>query len=107
MLKIKDNVDLKELEKFKFQEGEYVLNPYEKLWFKVKNRLFYNIEIVVWCGSTEKSLLNIPKNKIEIIKHSKRMNWKTLYLVNKNTTPKNQEKYIKDLIQAGLVEMVD
>ena len=50
MLKIKDNIDLKELEKFDFEEynGYYVLfgnNKYEKLIEVFESELFINVQL--------------------------------------------------------------
>ena len=42
MLKIKDNVDLKELEKFKYYEGTIMFQPEKKVFFKQISILFLN-----------------------------------------------------------------
>lgn len=86
---IKDNVDLKELEKFGFCEGEVIFRPARKIFFRHINRLFFRIEIIVYCED----------RKVDIIKW---VNGKHSYIPYYNF--KGCEKYIKDIIKAGLVE---
>lgn len=79
MLKIKDNVDLKELENFGFELYDIGLNePYEVYKKYIKNY-----------------------TSIDIYNDGK------IYFDNdENITQKIKEEYIYDLIQAGLVEKV-
>lgn len=93
MLKIKDNVDLKELEKFKYQSGIELLRPLVTVYFKNIKRFLYRIEIVIYEET----------RKIRIIKWSKK--YSGAYKLDENF--KGQEKYIKDIIKAGLVEKVE
>lgn len=91
MLKIKDNVDLKELEKFKYYEGTIMFQLEKKVFFKQIRRLFFHIEIVVYGKD----------RKIDIIKW---VEGKDAYIPHYNF--KGCEKYIKDIIKAGVVEKV-
>ncbi len=78
MLKIKDNVDLKELEKFGFRLDYYVT---DKVYVKeLKKGLFYKEYIIIWFKDKE---IQISNNGQILLN--------TLY----------------DLIQAGLVEKVE
>ena len=74
MLKIKDNVDLKELEKFGFEEYKY------SYWRDISN--IYTV------------IIDKETRKIE--------KWNFAY----GGKPTSADKYIQDLIQAGLVEKV-
>lgn len=80
MLKIKDNVDLKELEKFGFkhireQDGIYEHYMYE---MKTKNEVYPMLKCVVWCFDRHIKIFD-----------------------------KGGEEKLFDLIQAGLVEKVE
>ena len=82
MLKIKDNVDLKELEKYGFEYRDYCeyANSYV---YEEKNNGWSNDEIVIYCDSRE------------ICKHYE--DFSNDYLQYK----------INDLIKDGLVEKID
>jgi hypothetical protein len=92
MLKICDGVDLKELEKFGF-EYESILKVYYKMIISNKTSIF---------------LFNkLPKAKvISITKKGEIITRKMEYWLEWNIC-KTDEKDIKDLIKAGLVEKVD
>lgn len=87
MLKIKDNVDLKELEKYGF-EYDFKLNYYVKRI----NYQFYYREIVVF--------INNPNFKVRELK---------VYssVIQDNPNEKWLESNIQDLIKANLVEKVE
>ena len=56
MLKIKDNVDLKELEKFGFKPDYYVD---EKVYVKkFKKGLFYKEEMIIYCNDRNIQVTN-------------------------------------------------
>ena len=80
MLKIKDNVDLKELEKFGFEYKEYSL--------KSSNYKFYDFT---------------PNNSISVIQIE--ITSRLIYLNDNNKYDGLSKIY--DLIQAGLVERVE
>jgi len=91
MLKIKDNVDLKELEKFGFEydDGKVKMDyhgypSYSKFW-NMEHRYGVN-EINVIIKTREIQMFEIPDDDIRFA---------------------YEEKWIKDLIKAGLVERVD
>lgn len=83
MLKIKDNVDLKELEKFGFEyeedEGEYY-----------------------WC-----KYLSDNEHKLFIYEDNREILQGKFQLIYGFAKVKLEEKWIQDLIKAGLVEKVD
>lgn len=102
MLKIKDNVDLKELEKFGYLEGKYMLccsyNAYGKIYYEqLDNILKVDIEKAVYV--------------VEIDKHNKKIELH----VTTTTSPRSfcydhediVRPYIKELIEADLVEEVE
>ena len=91
MLKIKDNVDLKELEKFGF-EYEHILQIYYKLIIPHKLKiLIFNY---------------IPKARVIIVEKDKKIIAKRMdYWLDWNECEINK-KDIKDLIKADLVEKV-
>lgn len=94
MLKIKDNVDLKELEKFGYDEGyELFAVPYKYLYRKEIQRLFFHIEVLVYKETRQ----------IRIIKWVKDWKNKSHKMIENF---KNDIKYIRRLIRAGLVEKV-
>jgi hypothetical protein len=81
MLKIKDNVDLKELEKFGFEYKEWYCD-YKKFWIK-----HYRFQYI-----------------------SVKLETKEITLLNKEIWQKNYDESLEkiyDLIQAGLVEKVE
>ena len=93
MLKIKDNVDLKELEKFGFSQ---IGLPMFSTWFKnLDNNIFLSID--------EKNSLYKHSEVISYKGHPK--NWLDLG-GNIYEEIETKEEYIQDLIQAGLVEKV-
>lgn len=80
MLKIKDNVDLKELEKFGFTY-EYLVNSYQKV---VSSNYVDEPDVDYW--------IEIDSRKI---------------LINTNTqNDYNLDSTLYDLVQAGIVEKV-
>lgn len=87
MLKIKDNVDLKELEKFRF-EINFVTGVYKK---ELKSSYMDNYYIEV-----QKSRRIIIETRI-----------KDEYIRNLKSTNTDELDVIYDLIQAGLVEKVE
>ena len=87
MLKIKDNVDLKELEKFGF-EINFVTGVYKK---ELKSSYMDNYYIEV-----QKSRRIIIETRI-----------KDEYIRNLKSTNTNELDVIYDLIQTGLVEKVE
>ena len=87
MLKIKDNVDLKELEKFGF-EINFVTGVYKK---ELKSSYMDNYYIEV-----QKSRRIIIETRI-----------KDEYIRNLKSTNTDELDVIYDLIQAGLVEKVE
>ncbi len=87
MLKIKDNVDLKELEKFGF-EINFVAGVYKK---ELKSSYMDNCYIEV-----QKSRRIIIETRI-----------KDEYIQNLKSTNTDKLDVIYDLIQAGLVEKVE
>ena len=89
MLKIKDNIDLRELEKFGYDESV----PYKYLYRKEIQRLFFHIEILVY----------IETRQIRIIKWVKDWKNKSHKMIENF---KNDIKYIRRLIRVGLVEKV-
>ena len=107
MLKIKDNVDLSELEKFGFKkiinketkkdyddEGNLILEEYEEIWYS-KNTIMkaYNTEVSCGIIVTEenKQILKQGRNNIHF---------------GKELVYKYVEETLFDLIEAGLVERV-
>lgn len=92
MLKIKDNVDLKELEKFGF-EYEPVLKVYYKMIIPKKWSIF------LFNSYPKARVINILENKSIVTK--KMADW-----LDWNEC-KTNFKDIKDLIKADLVEKVD
>ncbi len=87
MLKIKDNVDLKELEKFGF---EYRVNNYKEQW--VITRTAKVKPYSSWHKDCRPNLSIISVYKIDrVLTHS---------------THKDVDNILFDLIQAGLVEKV-
>lgn len=93
MFKIRDNVDLKELEKFGYELGQKVLDFQTKVYFKKKRKLFYRIEIVIYVETREIIVYKFSLYKI-----------KGIYKFNKCF--KGYEKNIQDIFKAGLVEKV-
>lgn len=94
MLKIKDFVNLKELEKFGYYEGcELFSIPYKYLYRKEMLRLFFHIEIAIYKETRQ----------IRIIKWVKDWKNKSHKMIENF---KNDIKYIRRLIRAGLVESV-
>ena len=87
MLKIKDNVDLKELEKYGIRKGYHLESPYEK--------------------SDEREELSID-SELRIIKVGPFLWWdhNNYYGVVKTYSLRCGEDILYDLIQAGLVEKV-
>ena len=95
MLKIKDSVDLKELEKFEFKPKYDENTGKIKAYEKIKKEEEYRGLLI----TTEKT-----KNKIRIFKAFKRN------IVEWRINPYNgyfDEDTLYDLIQAGLVEKVE
>jgi len=94
MLKIKDNVDLKELEKFGFDEKTFdvicnrnlIPSKYIKLIKTVGKRKIHNL------------IISIEQDKTILVFWS--YSYYIIYL-------KRFKKYIKDLIQADLIEKVE
>lgn len=92
MLKIKDNVDLKELEKYGF-EYESILKVYYKVIIS-KRDLFFLFR-------------TLPNARVVIINEEKEIITKKMrYWLDWNVCQTN-EKDIKDLIKDGLVEKVE
>lgn len=87
MLKIKDNVDLKELEKYGF-EYDFKLNYYVKRI----NYQFYFREIVAFISNP-----NFKKGEIQVYSS----------VIQDNPSEKWLESNIQDLIKANLVEKVE
>ena len=94
MLKIKDNVDLKELEKYGFKGKEYKYDfndwfrftrPYENFFVLVNN---YTREIVCYDGEAY--------HKLDLYTNA-----------SSYTLIETKEEYIKDLIKDGLVDKVE
>lgn len=90
MLKIKDNVDLKELEKFGFELQYFDYNLNKKLDIPI-------------CKKEYKKFKNGNYSYIFIINRKIYVNKSYSYYY---VALKNVKKYIQDLIQAGLVEKV-
>lgn len=82
MLKIKDNVDLKELEKF-----NYKLEEWDNYYRKEEEK--HSVQI------------NIFDREILVFKLRENSNWGD-YIKDEEV-----KKYIQDLIQAGLVERIE
>lgn len=97
MKKIKENVDLKELEKYGYKKKEgYFIN--EIIYIKYTNNTYYGYPIAITINSLtrfiRKSFCWTYKGtivKIPIVRN------------NKDVKP---DKYIKDLIKAGYVEEI-
>lgn len=92
MPKIKDNVDLKELEKFGFEYNN-ILNVYYKM--KIPHKLL----IFLFGYRPKARVITISKNKKIITK--KMLDWLDWNIC------KTKETDIKDLIKADLVEKVE
>ena len=92
MLKIKDNVDLKELEKFGFETGyDY---EYEKMYVDT----YYNGSKSVVVEEETKEIFIVCYNfSFDETNGTKKIVKDEKYI----------KKYIKDLIKAGLVEKVE
>lgn len=102
MLKIKDNVDLKELEKFGYKKGEDMMccsyNAYGKIYEQQLD-----------------SVLNVSgKGAIYVVEIDKKEKTITLEVTTRTafrcfvyTRDDVVKPYIQDLIQAGLVEKVE
>lgn len=99
MLKIKDNVDLKELEKFGYKQGQDTANVSYSAYGKV-----FELEYSAKLNDTLIDVIEIDKKtkKIECLRSSK-MSHRSFV----NNDEKLLKKYINDLIKAGLVEKVD
>jgi hypothetical protein len=96
VLRIKDKIDLRELEKYGFCDGYLLIDFDTKLYVKNIKKLLFRIEVVVYKDTRE----------IRIIKWTKRGNFPH-YCYRKDEHFKGEEKYIKDLIRAGMVEEVE
>lgn len=89
MLKIKDNVDLKELEKFGFESGlPMFVNAYFRMTREDENYFLH---------------INIKKRTFNVYKGNAK---NLLDLWQGFEEIEMKEEYIQDLIQAGLVEKV-
>lgn len=95
-LRIKAEKGLTELEKFGFYDGYLLIDFDTKLYVKNIKKLLFRIEVVVYKNTRE----------IRIIKWTKRGNFPHYYY-RKDEHFKGEEKYIKDLIRAGMVEEVE
>lgn len=94
MLKIKDNVDLKELEKFRFTHWQIGFTGY---YFKEIDS-YKGIKIYIYDNISDWEYKNAGmKERYLYIQES-------IYIKKFN---RKYFKYIKDLIQAGLVEKVE
>lgn len=92
MLKIKDNVDLKELEKYGFEVG------YEFEYEKMHVDCYYNGSKSVVVDETTKEIFIVCYNfSYDETNGTKKIIKKEQYI----------KKYIKDLIKADLVEKID
>ena len=101
-LRIKDNVDLKELEKFGYKEGKDMLccsySAYGKIYEQqLDDILKININNAIYVVVIEKSDKIIQLN----------VTTKRAFRNFSYTRDDVVEPYVKDLIQAGLVEKVE
>ena len=99
MLRIKDNVDLKELEKYGYLQGKDTLNVPYSAYGKV-----FEVDYSEELYDTIIDVVQIDKKtkQIELIRTSKKA---FRGFINDNV--QLLEFYINDLITAGLVEKVD
>lgn len=100
MLKIKDNVDLKELEKFGFKYNDKICN-----YGNFEECHFYQFEFDNWLGY----VINIFVNDCEV--DDRDTEARVLYFMNFNCSYVESPSYkfpniLYDLITAGLVEKV-
>ena len=93
MLKIKDEVDLKELEKFE----------YKKLGLPMFNDYFKNLDNNIFIAINERNNI-VSSSKISAYKGNPK-NWLDLG-GNVYEEIETKDEYIQDLITAGLVEKV-
>ena len=94
MLKIKDNVDLKELEKFGYHSITFDFNRNEPINHPIYEKLVKQINKKI------NVMYLVIKIENRIIKLEEQHQW---YVV---TLKRVSKKYIQDLIQAELVEKV-
>ena len=99
MLKVKDNIDLKELEKFGFKQGQDMCDVSYSAYGKV-----FEVEYSEKISDMLIDIVEIDKKnkKIELLRSSK--NSCRSYI---NNDEEQLEKYIDDLIKAYLVVKVD
>ena len=98
MLKIKDNVDLKELEKFDYKQGQNMCNVSYSAYGKV-----FEVEYSEELNDMLIDIVEIDKKtkEIELLRSSKNGFRSLIY-----DDEKQLKKYIDDLIKADLVEKV-
>lgn len=99
MLKIKDSVDLKELEKFEF---EYVYTGDDLYWFKETN--LSEIDKIKYKKLKKNGFARIAVSQEGYIYIS--LVFEYAYKI-KNVGSVDKEYYIKDLIKADMVEKVE
>ena len=113
MLKIKDNVDLKELEKFGFKRIRYVNDIGEDKWEKIKYKVDYNDNLV---PMTEED--KFPYDEVNWVVWKNNYLWISEYDETEEKEYRDREiltdglykedvETLYDLIKAGLVEKVD
>lgn len=102
MLKIKDNIDLKELEKFGFiKEGGTRQEHYYYYWYvRFKETLFNTYEIRIDVNENREITIGRLTNR----DYSYYMT--NGFYRNQERVTKQKKRYVEDLIQAGLVEEV-
>lgn len=102
MLKIKDNVDLKELEKYGYKLGQDTVNvPY---WEYGKETIRKDKVLKISVNENDLIFVIVVGKKREIYLKVSAKNGFRNYIFDNEEVVKT---YIKDLIQAGLVEKVE
>lgn len=102
MLKIRDNVDLKELEKFGYKKGEDIMYCSYNAYGKIYEQQLDSVLNVSGKGIIYVVEINEKSKGIELNLTTRRAFRCFGYMQNDVVEP-----YVQDLIQAGLVEKVE